>query len=85
MAGLASHIISSRMNRQSPSNQEMADRVTAERRSDYEPVDKVPFPNSSRMISERSVQFLKANETWLRSIMKADCSCGKESSVRCAQ
>ena len=43
-----------------------------------EPADKVPFPNSSRMISERSVQFLKAKETWLRSIMKADCSCSGE-------
>lgn len=57
---------------------EMADGATTEQRSDYEPVDKVPFPNSSRMINERSVQFLKANETWLRSITKADCSCGRE-------
>lgn len=51
-----------------------AGRTRIERRSDYEPVDNVPFPNSSRMIKERSVQFLRANETWLRSIMKADCS-----------
>ena len=38
-----------------------ADRETVT--GDYEPVDKVPFPNSSRIIRERSVQFLKANET----------------------
>ena len=59
--------------------------ATAEQRSYYEPVDKVPFPNSSRIISERSVQFLKASETWLRSIMKADCSCKRETRVRSAQ
>jgi len=57
-----------RMDRERPGG------VTRERTSDYEPVDKVPFPNSSRMIRERSVQFLRANETWLRSIIKADCS-----------
>ena len=38
-------------------------RAARERTSDDEPVDKVPFPNSSRMIRERSVQFLRANET----------------------
>ena len=64
---------------------EAAERVDTEQRNDYEPADKVPFPNSSRMISDRSVQFLNANETWFRSIMKADCSCDREGRVRRAQ
>ena len=49
---------SNRRGRQSAARTE--DETTAR---DYEPVDKVPFPNSSRMIRDRSVQFLKANET----------------------
>ena len=71
VAELASNTVGSRGDQ--PGGVTKQQGVTTDR-SDYEPVDKVPFPNSSRMISERSVQFLKANETWLRSIIKADCS-----------
>lgn len=56
-------------------NHETAGGVGAERMNDqYEPVDRVPVPKSSRMISGCSVQFLKAKEIRLRSIVKADCS-----------
>lgn len=76
MAELANDMTSGRSDRLGAAKTECraAGRVIRERMSDYEPVDKVPFPNSSRMIRDRSVLFLKANETWLRSIMKADCS-----------
>jgi hypothetical protein len=76
MAELVDNATADRRDRRSraKTNNETTGKATRERRSDYEPVDKVPFPNSSRMISECSVQFLRANETWLRSIMKADCS-----------
>ena len=76
MAGLANDTTSDRGGQPSAArtDQGAAGRVIRERTSDYEPVDNVPFPNSSRMIRERSVQFLKANETWLRSIINADCS-----------
>lgn len=79
MAELESHTMKVESGGQgsASTDHERADRVTTEQRNDYEPADKVPFPNSSSMISERSVQFLRANETWLRSIMKADCSCGE--------
>jgi hypothetical protein len=43
----------------------------------------VPFPNSSRRTRERAVQFRRAKETWLRSIIKADCTC--EASVKIQQ
>jgi len=65
MAELASNATSYRRGQPSPArtDHETTGRVTRERTSDDEPVDMVPFPNSSRIIRERSVQFLKANET----------------------
>lgn len=41
-------------------------------RKDYEPADSVPFPNSSSNIKDRAVLPLRASDTWLRSVMKAD-------------
>lgn len=31
----------------------------------HEPVDRVPFPNSSNKIRERAVEFLRASETFI--------------------
>ena len=42
----------------------------------YEPAAAVPFPNSSSRIRERAVEFRSARDTWLRSIMKDDCTLG---------
>lgn len=65
MAELANDAASSRGDWPSAETVECrkAGEVIREGTSDHEPVDKVPFPNSSRMIRDRSVQFLKANET----------------------
>ena len=38
----------------------------------YEPVERVPLPNSSRSTRERAVELRRAKDTWLRSIMNAD-------------
>jgi hypothetical protein len=40
----------------------------------YEPAAAVPFPNSSSRIRDRAVEFRSARDTWLRSIIKDDCT-----------
>jgi hypothetical protein len=42
----------------------------------YEPAAAVPLPNSSSRIRERAVEFRSARDTWLRSIIKDDCTLG---------
>jgi len=42
----------------------------------YEPAAAVPFPNSSSRIRDRAVEFRSAKDTWLRSIIKDDCTLG---------
>jgi hypothetical protein len=47
----------------------------------YEPVERVPLPNSSRRTRERAVELRRARDTWFKSIMNADWTFDTDSRV----